>query len=60
VTALFVGVVITLNLVLQMCRYNDGEAVGGVRAVFRQQLHAEACTAASRLRLRDNSHQQSQ
>ena len=50
----------TLNLVLPMCRYNDGEAVGGVRAVFRRQVRAEECTAASRLRLRDNSHQQAQ
>jgi len=43
VTALFVAVVTTLNLVLPVCRYNDGEAVGGVRAVFRRQVCGGAC-----------------
>jgi len=54
-TAFFVVVVTTLNLVLPMCRYNDGEAVGRVHAVFQRQVCGEACTAASRLRLCDKS-----
>jgi len=43
VTVLFVAVVTTLNFVLPMCRYNDCEAVGGVRAVFQRQVRGGAC-----------------